>query len=86
MSSKPRGIDSPTEEGFASHFSGNQPSVSGEDRGGQDIYPKQTPSNSLQSLIVDGHLDDGDAPSNPREGSRGSVDRSVTSDAMVKTQ
>ena len=86
MSSKPRGIDSPTEDGFASHLSSNQPSVSGDHRGGHDSYPKQTPSNALGSQIVDGHLDDGDAPSNPRTGSRGNIDRSVTSDALIKTQ
>ena len=86
MASKPRGIDSPTENGFASHLSGNQPSVKQDHSGGQDSYPKQTPSNTLSSTIVEGHLNDGDAPSDPRTGSRGNIDRSVTSDALIKTQ
>ena len=85
MSSKPRGIDSPTEEGFATHVS-NNPSVKQENFGGERSYPMQTPSTALGTKIVEGHLDDGDAPSNPRSGSRGKVDRSVTSDAQVKTQ
>ena len=85
MSSKPRGIDSPTEDGFATHLS-NGPSRKQENFGGEEMYPMQTPSNALGTKIVEGHLDDGDKPSNPRQGSRGSVDRSVTSDAMVKTQ
>ena len=86
MASKPRGIDSPTEDGFASHLSGNQPSVKQDHSGGQDSYPKQTPSNALGSMIVEGHLDSGDTPSDPRAGSKGNVDRSTTSDALIKTQ
>ncbi len=86
MSSKPRGIDSSTEDGFASHLSGQSPSVPNDHLGGQDSYPKQTPSNALKGQTVGGHLKEGDAPSNPRSGSRGNVDRSVTSDALIKTQ
>ena len=53
--------------------------------GGRPGYPTQTPS-STGPKIVEQHLTQGDAPSNPRTGSKGNVDRSVTSDALIKTQ
>ncbi len=84
MASKPRGIDSPAEEGFAT-LVGNGPS-SGPSTGGNPSYPMQTPSNALGTKIVERHITSGDAPSDPRKGSRGKVDRSVTSDAVIKTQ
>ncbi len=86
MSSKPRGIDSPTEDGFASHLSGQGSSVANDHLGGEDSFPKQTPSNALKGVTVGGHLKEGVAPSNPRSGSKGNVDRSTTSDALIKTQ
>ncbi len=86
MASKPRGIDSPTEDGFASHISGTGPSRKQENLGGERSYPMQTPSSALGSKTVEGHLNEGDTPSNPRTGSKGNVDRSVTSDALIKTQ
>ena len=52
--------------------------------GGRPGFPTQTPGPGPR--IVEQHLSQGDAPSNPRSGSRGSVDRSVTSDAVIKTQ
>ena len=44
MSSKPRGIDSPTEDGFASHL-GIGPSRKQENFGVEEMYPMKTPSN-----------------------------------------
>ena len=87
MASKPRGIDSPAEDGFAS-LVGNGPSSGQSKVGGRPSYPMQTPSNALGTKIVEQHIVEPlqDNPSDPRKGSRGSVDRSVTSDALVKTQ
>ncbi len=84
MSSKPRGIDSPTEDGFAT-LVGNGPSNGGEGQGGRPGFPTQTPSKALGTKIVEGHLNSGDMPSNPRSGSRGKVS-TPASDALIKTR
>ncbi len=79
----PKGFNSPSD--LPVDISGTGPS-SGPQTGGNPSYPMQTPSNALGSKIVERHITSGDAPSDPRKGSRGNVDRSVTSDAVVKTQ
>ena len=61
------------------------PSNSGSSTGGNPSYPMQTPSNALGGT-TERHVEKGDAPSDPRKGSKGNVDRSVTSDALIKTQ
>lgn len=84
MSSKPRGIDSPTDPGFVTLVS-NGPSNGGEGMGGRPGFPMQTPSKALGTKIVEGHLNEGDAPSDPRAGSRGKVSTPF-SDAPLKTR
>lgn len=78
-----KGIDSPASD-LAFDVS-QKPSNPGSSTGGNPSYPMQTPSNAIGGT-TERHVQKGDAPSNPRSGSKGNVDRSVTSDAQIKTQ
>ncbi len=78
-----KGITSPAED-LAFDVS-QKPSNPGTKTGGEVSYPMQTPSNALGGTVFR-TVQQGDSPSDPRSGSKGNVDRSVTSDALVKTQ
>lgn len=78
-----KGIDSPAVD--LAFDAGQKPSNPGTRTGGEVSYPMQTPSNALAGT-VHRTVDQGDAPSDPRSGSKGNVDRSTTSDALIKTQ
>ena len=78
-----KGISSPA--GDMAFDVSQKPSNPKTNVGGNPSYPMQTPSNSLAGT-TERHVVKGDAPSNPRSGSKGNVDRSTTSDALIKTQ
>lgn len=78
-----KGIDSPASD-LAFDVS-QKPSNPETRTGGNPSYPMQTPSKVLGGTVAN-TVKQGDAPSNPRSGSKGNVDRSVTSDALIKTQ
>lgn len=78
-----KGIDSPASD-LAFDVS-QKPSNPGTTVGGTQSYPTQTPSNALAGTVLH-TVKKGDAPSDPRSGSKGNVDRSTTSDALIKTQ
>ena len=84
MARHPKGFNSPSD--LPVDISGTGPSSGQTQTGGNPSYPMQTPSNVLGSKSVTLSVHRGDAPSDPRKGSKGNVDRSATSDALVKTQ